>query len=361
MTRQRICQHVVKNAEPESAAVCRIVANISLGLRPFGWRTSVILLGTAGPLRADLEDAGATVESVCWSGTRRTIFAAGGFWRCVRAECPDILHVHEGGLTVRRLGRLAGARHVVQHVHSRILENSGLSVSHVRFRGADAVIATSAAVAACIKDTSPDVICPGVDVAPSLLHARTDTPIVLGVASRLVALKGVNFLIDAIGKVNACGHDVRLEIAGTGPLEPELRAQVSERGLAERITFLGWQHNIQRVMRSWHVVMAPSLEEGFGLSVLEGMAVGLPAIASSVGGLGDLVVDKLTGILVQPGNTEAIATAITELVCDPALRFRMGCAASEYARSIFPSTGMAVQVCSVYNRLLMGRLSRAVA
>jgi glycosyltransferase involved in cell wall biosynthesis len=117
---------------------------------------------------------------------------------------------------------------------------------------------------------------------------------------------------------------LELEIAGRGPLEPALRALAKELGVAEAVRFLGYVNPIQAAIERSAVVVVPSMGEGFGMVALEAMERARPVIAASIGGLGELVSDRETGLLVPPGEAEPFARAIIELASDLERAARMG-------------------------------------
>lgn len=346
------CVHVIKNAQVESAAICRIIATLVRKLRSRGYRTSVICLGAGGPLADELEDSGANVRIVPWSGARSDVARSWTFWSGLSMERPDIVHVHHGGLAVRLLSRLAGARVVVQHVHSRTLEDKATPIDQVNFRDASAVIATSNAVACCLRASTVEVIYPGMESLPepAPLHAKNE--LLLGVAARLVPLKGIDTLIRAAAKVRERGLKIRVQIAGSGPSESSLRELVHELGMDDWIEFAGWLAGLRTLRENWDVAVVPSLEEGFGLSALEAMAVGRAVIASRVGGLPELVIDGVTGMLVKPGSVEAFAKAIAELAEKRELVASMGVAGWERTKVHFSATQMTEATAALYNSLL---------
>jgi glycosyltransferase involved in cell wall biosynthesis len=347
------CVHVIKNAQPESAAICRIVALLSEHVRPLGYRVSVVCLGAGGPLVAELEDAGAKVRIVPWTGVRSDFVLSRTFWWAMRAERPDIVHVHHGSRAVRLLSRLAGARAIVQHVHSRTIENQGVPINGVSFRSADAVIATSRAVASCLRGTSPvDVIYPGIQSPPYPLPVLSKGTLLLGVAGRLVPLKGIHILISAVAKLRKNGLAVCVQITGSGPQECALRKQIRELEMDDQFELIGWSSDLKTIRENWDIAVVPSLEEGFGLAALEAMGGGRAVIASRVGGLPELVIDGITGLLVTPGDVDALADGIAQLANERALLESMGIAGWRRAREQFSALEMAEKTAALYARLL---------
>jgi glycosyltransferase involved in cell wall biosynthesis len=142
-------------------------------------------------------------------------------------------------------------------------------------------------------------------------------------------------VVDAVGILKKQGIVVKAAIAGDGPLMSDLVNAVSDLGLGENIRLTGYRHDVAAVMAAAGVLICPSLREPFGRTALEAMALGLPVIASSVGGLPEVVVHGRTGLLVRPGDRSGLAEAILELINNPAERIDFGKAGQERYRQVF--------------------------
>jgi len=125
-------------------------------------------------------------------------------------------------------------------------------------------------------------------------------PLQLGVAGRLVSLKGFGIAIGAIKKLVLKGIDCELHIAGAGPLEKELKALASELGVDNKIVFRGFVDDMGKFFESLDIFLCPSLREPFGLVSIEASAWGCPVVAADVDGLSETLVDGETGFLVVP-------------------------------------------------------------
>jgi glycosyltransferase involved in cell wall biosynthesis len=160
-------------------------------------------------------------------------------------------------------------------------------------------------------------------------------------------VKGVDLLIEAMRLVRQDHPSARLEIAGDGGHEPELRRQAE----GEAVSFLGWQEDVAALHRRWHAFALPSRSEGFGLAALEAMAAGLPVVATRVGGLPELIRDGVDGCLVDP-SAEAIAAALGALLSDARRRREIGIAARRSAIERFGLERVAQTVEDVYAAVL---------
>jgi len=150
-------------------------------------------------------------------------------------------------------------------------------------------------------------------------------PVRLLFVGRLTSQKGLDTLLDALGRVGT-EADWTLDVAGFGPLEDALRREAQERGIAGRIRFRGWMERdaVRDLYRESDAFILPSRYEGMPNVVLEAMASGLPVIGSNIMGTVELVVPGETGILVPVDDAGALADAISTLVGDGGLRLSMG-------------------------------------
>jgi glycosyltransferase involved in cell wall biosynthesis len=152
---------------------------------------------------------------------------------------------------------------------------------------------------------------------------------------RLIPIKGHIVLLRAFAAARRQLPDLQLDIAGRGPLEPALRALARELGIDDAVHFLGHVSPIQAAIERAVAVVVPSMGEGFGMVALEAMERSRPVIAAEIGGLGELVRDGETGVLVPPGEAEPLAAAIVRVASDVELARRMGAAGRKRALSRF--------------------------
>jgi glycosyltransferase involved in cell wall biosynthesis len=140
---------------------------------------------------------------------------------------------------------------------------------------------------------------------------------------------------------------VHFAYAGDGPALEDFRRQADTHRL-RRFHFLGRRNDVPELVGSATVAVVPSLwAEAFGLTVAEAMAAGVPVVASSVGGIPELIDQGETGMLVPPGDASALAAALRELLDDPARRARMGPKARETAWVRFSHTRVADELAAV--------------
>jgi glycosyltransferase involved in cell wall biosynthesis len=181
--------------------------------------------------------------------------------------------------------------------------------------------------------------------------------VTFGFAARLERLKGPLELMDAFATTRQQFADVRLQIAGDGVLKAKTLARAQALGIRDCCEFHGVYTQAEEksaFMKSLDVFVLPSLTEGTPNCIIEAMACGIPVISTNVGGIPDVVNSK-TGILVSPGDTEALAEAMCRLAADAALRARMGRAAREQYEKLFNPSVVLPLMLHTYSRVAAGK------
>jgi glycosyltransferase involved in cell wall biosynthesis len=160
--------------------------------------------------------------------------------------------------------------------------------------------------------------------------ARAMVPFTVLFVGRLVARKGVSILLEAARRL-APAAEIRVSVIGDGPERPALEAQIARDGLGGVVELRGRVSSTELVKAYQHagVLVLPAVvdargdTEGLGVVLLEAMSCGTPVVASDIGGITDIVSHDQTGLLVPPGDAEALAAAIRRLATDPALWLRL--------------------------------------
>jgi hypothetical protein len=184
--------------------------------------------------------------------------------------------------------------------------------------------------------------------------AETDTGTVL-YTGRMAPVKGIPHLLDAARQVCETAKDARFVLAGPwqmGKTPPEFGFGKDGELNGGRVSWKGhvsWEE-MAALYRRAAVFVMPSWFESFGISVIEAMAFGLPVVASRAGALPETVQDGITGLLVPPGDSDALARAVLKLLEDPALRRRMGLAGQQRAREYYAADRVARQTLDLYER-----------
>lgn len=155
---------------------------------------------------------------------------------------------------------------------------------------------------------------------------------VVGIVGRLQRWKGIHVFLDALAAVRRARPSVHgVVVGGAHETEPEhadeLRAQARALGLADAVTFAGFQSNAAEWMQAMDVVVHASDREPFGIVVVEAMALGKPVVAGASGGPAEIITDGRDGLLTPFGDSAALARAIERYLADPAFAARTGAAA----------------------------------
>ena len=199
------------------------------------------------------------------------------------------------------------------------------------FARVDKVLAVSPSALGADQPNS-EVITPGVNTElfypPAQRRGLSSTILYVGRIDRSSAWKGVEVLVRAFVITNAKVPDARLRIVGEGDATPDLQALCRILEIADRVHFSGRLSGTELAdaYRDARCLVLPSLTaaESFGITLIEAMASGRPVIGSRVGGIPYVIDDGCNGVLVPPGDAEALAGACAEMLTDDAMAERMG-------------------------------------
>ena len=180
---------------------------------------------------------------------------------------------------------------------------------------------------------------------------RHPDPFIVCSVGRLNPEKGIEYLVRAASKVVAENNSVIFIHLGEGYLKPKLQKLVEGLGLKDRFHFLGHKTDVGAYLGLSDLFILPSLNEAFGLSLLEALTAGLPSIVSNVGGIPE-VTSPNCSIFVPPADDSSITEAILKLIVDPQKLRKMSAAALEQSKK-FSMTGMISDYRSLYRKLLV--------
>ena len=183
----------------------------------------------------------------------------------------------------------------------------------------------------------------------------SSTPPLIVAIGRLIAKKGFANLIRACGLLAERGKLFQCEIIGEGPLENELRAQIEQLALQNRVVLSGAkpQRDLRQRLAAANVFVLPSVVDPHGgmdnlpTVIMEAMATGLPVISTDIGGIPEMVIQNETGFLVQSGDTVAFAGAIERVTDDRLLAQKLGHAGYERARKFFSIDQNVRELCAL--------------
>jgi glycosyltransferase involved in cell wall biosynthesis len=209
-----------------------------------------------------------------------------------------------------------------------------------RYRGLD-VRTVHNGIAPLDRATLPP---PAPPLAPGRLHAVA--------AGRLTRVKGLDFAIEALGRLPA-GHPWQLDLVGEGELRDGLAALAARLGVADRVTFHGFRRDVEAMMAGADALVMPSRHEGLPYTLLEAMSLGLPVIASNVGGLAEVLRHDETGLLVPVGDARALAAGLARLADAAGLRAKLGAAAAREQRRAYTLAAMGEGYLAAYRQALL--------
>lgn len=306
----------------------RQVLYLARGLSALPTVETTVLTGSGTVLAQRLAEAGVSVHEATWSmGLDPRVVGA------LLAELsPDVIvHAHDShahtlaDAAVRiRSGRLVVTRRVDFPIRQA-----------ARWRRVDRAIALSPAVqarleAAGVPSERIAVVPPAVDLDaleagppwPAAVRMRAVESTWVVCVAALTPEKGVDVLLDAAARVRITHPDVEWIVLGDGPQRDPLLARRQALGLDDVVAFPGHVEHPEAVVARATLMVQPSRSEGFGSSVLDALALGIPVLASATGGLPESLVHG-GGLLVPAGDAEALARSVRDLLDDPARRERL--------------------------------------
>jgi glycosyltransferase involved in cell wall biosynthesis len=359
-----------------------------------GYNTVLVhgLARESGMTESECEALGAAKRLAQGRGVRfiplasmvRRISPLRDFWACcvlarhIRRERPDIVHTHtsKAGILGRLAARLAGVPRIIHTPHGHVFYGHFGRLSSALFlaierrfaRFTDRLVALTPAERqehidlGVVRADDIVTIHSGVDIdrletkaadaaAQKAALGLDPTHRLVGFAGWLLPIKGPLHLLNAMRSVWKGHPEATLVFVGKGELEGALRALASFAGCEERVKFLGWRDDLNEIMPLFDVFVLPSLNEGMGRVLVEAMAAGRPIVASRVGGIPDLVLDGVNGLLVPARDESALAESISLLLDSPSLAERMGAMGRLRCRK-FGLSAMISKLDDLYRSLL---------
>ncbi len=311
--------------------------------------------------------------------------ALGELIRAVRRFRPDIVHTHTA--KAGALGRLAALtvrpRPVIVHTfHGHVLRGyfgpavTGLyrTIERVLGRRSDCLIGVSEATVDELVElgVAPrgrfEVIELGLDLDEFLqLSGRTpggqalrdacgaaDGDLLCSFVGRLVPIKRVDVLLDALAEAHRAVPQLRALIVGDGELRQDLEAQAAALGLGGVATFVGYRRDLVDIASASDLAVLSSDNEGTPVSLIEAGAAGLPLVSTDVGGVASIVTPQ-TGRLAPAGDAAALGAAIAEVAADAGLRAELGRGAREHVEQRWAASRLVDDIDRLYTRLLAAR------
>ncbi len=276
---------------------------------------------------------------------RRDLTALYKVYRVIREYQPDIVHTHtaKAGFVGRVAARLAGVPVVVHTFHGHsfrgyfnpvmtkvfiLLERWAASLSDTIITLTEGLRRELAEEYHVARKKQITVLPLGLDLNgfaatprhPGQFRAAWGIPPgapLVGIVGRIVIVKNHALFLEAAARIRQAIPEARFAIVGDGDLRPEVEAQVDALGLRDAVTFTGWQRDLAPIYSDMDVLVISSISEGMPVSVIEALAAGCPVVATTVGGLPDLLEHGRLGTLVPPNDAEALAAAVEQTLCQP--------------------------------------------
>ena len=300
-------------------------------------------------LSGRLEAAGVT--TYCLSERRRDLRWPLRLVALVRGGGYDVLHVHSplpgsvARVAARTMGRRAPRVIATEHNAWGTFRPATRWANRLTGRWNHTTFAVSDEVQRSVRGGAARTVrtlVHGIDVERTReqLRHRDAVRAELGIGARELVIGTVaNFrpqkdhpnLLAAARRALDGGLDVRWVTVGQGPLEGEMRRRAEELGLGDRVVFTGFRDDATRVMAAFDVFTLASSWEGLPVALMEALALGLPVVATAVGGVAETLTDGVDGVLVPPSDAVALSDGWTRVCTDGALHARLASAASARA------------------------------
>jgi glycosyltransferase involved in cell wall biosynthesis len=332
---------------------------------------AVLCVGPAGPLAAD---AGVPVVALDKPDGRRPEWVAKAA-AALKELKPDVVHTHQIGAAAY-LGPAAGrlgvpvlhtehgnlfarTRGLLPTLKARVVMRS--AARHVgRFYCVSDDIARAVTRWRTVPRHKVEVVPNGVELPAdegadvrAALGIPADAPVV-GTVGRLAEVKRQDVLVRAAAKLAERWPGLRLLVVGDGPERAALERLAAAVGLGGRAVFAGYRPHPEAYLRAMDVFALTSRSEGFPVALLEAWACGVPAVCTAVGGVPAVVEPGTNGLLVPPGDADAVAAAVGSLLADRATAARMAAAGRAAVRDRYSLAAVADGYARRYQALTRG-------
>lgn len=350
----------------------KALVDLALHLDRRRYNVSVCASRWAGNYQPILDAAGVRTV-VLGRRTRLDSYKLAGLVALMRHERVHILHTHLFGSNTwgRILGRLAGVPVIIAHEHWSSKDPREVWVDRLLYPLSDCILVPSQASKCMVTSVEHiparylRVVYNGVDsrqFAPSGDRAATRCALgvapeafLVGTVGRLSPEKGgVDLLIRAVARLRRANGRAQLLVVGDGPLRAGLERLAAE--LDAPVLFTGTRSDVARLLGAMDAFALPSLHEALPIAVLEAMWMGLPVVATRVGGVPEVVRHELDGLLVPPGDDEALYRALLRLEGNSGLAHMLASAAQAHVRAHFTIELMIKRVERIYEQFAMRKM-----
>jgi glycosyltransferase involved in cell wall biosynthesis len=286
--------------------------------------------------------------------------------RIIRSEQPDIVHIHSrrgadvfGGIAARRLS--------VPSILTRRVDNPETRLGVFKYRFYDCVICISQAIVDVMRGTGIP------QQRLHLVHSAVDTQLYqrscdekrlstlnniqadglrVAMAAQMIERKGHLYLLEALPEVLRHFPGLQVWLLGRGPLQQTITEKVKVLDLQQHVLIPGFVDRLEDILPCFDLLVHPALMEGLGVILLQASAAGIPVVAAQAGGIPEVVKNNVNGLLVPPADSQALATAMIQLLGDEALRKRLGQQAQQRTQQLFSIDAMVEGNIAVYQQVL---------
>lgn len=360
--------HIIDRLPPDGAE--RLLCEL-LRYRSDEFRYQVLCLVEGGEFEYAIRDMGVPIHIL---GKKPGVDLAMLFrlWRWLRRERPTIVHTHL--FTADTWGRIAAKLALVPGIFSTVHSvNAWQGSVHRRVDRALAHLTTR--LIACTQQVAEKLVrvdgiaedkvttlANAVDlerfknVVPVSLQTEFSIPVntpVVAVLGRLEPVKGQGYLLSCLRRLR--DQDVKFccLFIGDGPDKQDLQTQVSALQLSNDVFFAGFRRDVPQVLAAIDVLVIPSQWEGLPMALLEAMALARAVVAHDVGGIADVLRDGKDGVVVPPGNPDALTRALQNVLMDSKLRKEMGASARKRVEEKYSAKELSACYEALYREVLI--------
>jgi glycosyltransferase involved in cell wall biosynthesis len=350
----------------------------------------ILVKGSEGKEEGDMDDLAERekVQPVCVKelsreiSWRRDLIALWRLYRIIKKEKPTIVHTHlaKAGTLGRLAAKLAGVPIVVHTFHGNLFQEHFGSTRGKLFLYLERLLARITSKIIAISDLqrkellnyklgSPKkMVCIplGLELEPFLRVERSKgafrrelaldkTIPMIGIIARLVRIKGHNYFFEAARQISRDFPSAKFIVVGDGELRQELGKLVIDLGIEDKVVFCGFRKDLVNIYADLDIVALSSLSEGLPVSIIEALAAQKAVVATDVGGVRDLVENRVTGVLVPKQDPEKLAEAIIYLLRNPQEGIKLG---ENGRKKVYPwlnYTRLVSDIADLYESLLLER------
>jgi len=332
-----------------------------------------VIMGGNGLLKEKLDQAGIVITCLHTMerdiNFKKELLSAYELWKIFRKTKPDIVHLNSskaGGLGAFA-ARLAGVKEIIFTAHAWAFNENRGTLSKIVISSLHWITVILSHRTIAVSDSVKEQVihmpfmknkievihlgmnafdCKKKEEARAILHCQEE--FLIGTISELHPVKGIPYAIDAIALLKEEYPHLRFCVIGEGEQRALIEKQIVKRRLEKEVRLVGFVDDAKTLLKAFDVYVLPSLSEAFGYSLLEAGLAGIPVIATSVGGIPEVIDED--GILVPPKNGRAIANAIKKLIESPEERMRLTESLRARVLSSFNKEDMIQKTLDVYRK-----------